>query len=294
MDQAPKYGGTVAEMLGVCSELKELELNYIHFGEISKIKFPKLEKFGTFWTPQLRDYMVDQFLSSHPQLKSNSIDWKTVLTSKTVRNLNSNIEKLELLGDIKLTPNLDELNGLKNLKSLYLCCSSFSGEKEVKSLAKKGLPIEELHLSGLDLSRTIVNGIKSMKHLKKIALTCGEVDDNDLLVEMVKAHPRLKSITAYYFAEEMGIKRIKEMVKLAPVLEHIEFHQEDSVVIGSKDFESILKLVQSRPNKTKLKIVLSGYGCNSKVPQILIEESREWLEFDVTDDTTLPAVMKCE
>lgn len=284
MDETPKHDGTVAEMLGVCSELKELELNYIHFGEISKIRFPKLEKFVTFETPQLRDYMVDQFLSSHPQLKSISMNWKTALTSKAVRNLNSNIEKLELLGDIKLTPNLNELNGLKNLKSLNLCCFSLSGEKEVKSLAKKGLSIEELHLSGLDLSRTIVNGIKLLKHLKKITLTSGEVDDNDLLVEMVKAHPRLKSITSDYFAEEIGIKRIKEMVKLAPELEHIEFHQEDCVVIGSKDFESILKLVQSRPNKTKLKIVLSGYGCKSKVPQILKKESREWLEFDVTDD----------
>lgn len=284
IDEAAKNDKTVAEMLNVCTELKELKLSSVYFGDISRIKFPKLETLIISDIPQLRDHMMDHFLTSHPRLKTLSMEWNTTLTSKAVRNINSNIEKLELLGCIQLSPNLDELNGLKSLKSLSLYgqvgWSNNEKQNAITSLAKKELPIEELHLFCFDLDE-ILNGIKFMKHLKKITLTSGEVDDNDQLVEIVKAHPQLKSIILDSFGEDIGIERIKYMIKLAPELEHFELDGENFLIIDSKDFESIHALVRNRPNKTKLMLVLSGETCKLEVPEILQKKSREWLEINV-------------
>lgn len=281
--------GTVAQLLSNCNELIDLRLTGVDFGGISKIVFPKLETMYIAMTPGLNDYMINRFSESHPHLKELTIDsWTGKLTPKAFRNLGLNLRKVHLIGVIDISTTyvdsmLKHLKRLKNLKSLGLNCLSLSADTVFNVLIEEDLPVEELHLTDFNFDSTFLSGIKSMKHLKMINFSDVEWDDENLLMEMVKAHPQLQSISLHSIGD-VTVNLIKELVKLAPKLEHMELDVTDYESIDSDDFTSIVKSIKSRLNKTKLKIELYCHGFELNVPEIIKKKNCEWFEIEIHDN----------
>lgn len=282
--------GTVSELLKNCNELIDLRLMFVDFSGISKIVLPKLESLHIAETPGLNDYMITRFSKSHPQLKKLTIgSWTGKLTPKALRNLGLNLSEFRLFGDIKISTTayvdsmLNHLKRLKNVKSFGLNCSSLSPDRVLNVLIDAGLQVEELQLTDFKFDSTFLNAIKALKHLKMIKLRDGEWENENLLMEMVKAHPQLQSIDLNRFGD-VTVDQIKALVKLAPKLEYMRFDVQNYERIDSDDFTSILKSVKGRPDKTKLKIELYAHGFVFNVPEKMIKESRDLLEIEIDDD----------
>lgn len=213
------------------------------------------------------------FLAINPSLKEIEVESLFKYPSELFTDRSSSIEKVHLLICPLTEGNAIGFKHLKNLLSLSLTFTwtepspTFVFEPFIREIGGADIPLKHLTLGSIQLSgedHRLCDEIFKLKHLETLSLRSLQWESVE---EFKQLSSKLHILSELQLKIEVGqivfIKDIKELVRWYSNLQHLEFSHDDELPayerheFCSKDFTEIVDIVEHRPKKTSLHIVLT-------------------------------------
>lgn len=287
-------GGTYdyrnASLFSICSQLTELVLEEVNFGNCFKQKYENLERISLVDIRETYAGAFNDFARMNPQLKSLTITDTDVPSTELSSHFYSVISSLSELEELKLHTNkkilyndvvkdLNHLAQLKNLKLFSFNCLWLPVGQLFNNFAEHNVPIEDLDLRNLSLASNIATGLSKLTQMKNIRFYDCETKPGQLPIA-VEGMLHLEKLHLCNF-EHVTVEDVKGVVQNARALKELKLFHQNDIVIGEKDFNEIGQLIKNRENNNMLNIDIVGSGCKLYVPAHIIEQYSLWLNVKV-------------
>lgn len=277
-------------LMDACVNLKALGLYNctIGYGNCIKRKFEKLEEAHIVETCGVD---VIDFIKLNPTLKKLRVIDNGVDLTKLVQTIGTslpNLVQLEIEEESasnknKLADNLPILSQLTSLKDLTLNFDSVEIEALMKNLAEKKVPIEKLKIINGKINDDAISSISKLTNVKVLEfVSITEKLTDEYLVQLAKEMPELQELRLEKYSSEITTIGLKKMLPHAKKLSLLVLKSIDSITVDVDDYKAMLKSVQSRSEKVKLRIELTSSGDKVNVPDTILAENRDIFYIDET------------
>lgn len=255
-------------------------------------QFNTVKEIHLIRNPNLTDFQLSHFVTSYPSLnklvirENDGLD--RVGAIRLVGQRLQHLVELEIDQDFtnsnmrEFQKSVESLSQLKCLKSLTLNFLDSSVEPLMKGLVANNVPIEQLTLKLGGITNDAIEAITKLKQIKTLEL----IDMEDLMdmqmVDLVKHLPLLQHFTLEGIsADELNCSTLKDIVARGTKLSSIDLKSIDYVLsIEDDDYKTMLRSVQSRPQKVQLSIEVSGRGSVIDFDEELLQKNRDWLNIN--------------
>lgn len=289
----------LSKVLSVCDELNTLHLDYCDLsnGKCIKRKFAKLEEAHFVSILGIDEAELSSFFTLNPKLKRLSILRNSDINpSKTLLSISKNLRNLVELDFQEVTHALHEfeksvahLDRLKWLKVLKLDFRSLPVSPLMKGLVAIQAPIEHLKIKRGEMDIDAIMAISQMKHMQFLELSEVDALTDEYLIKLAEELHRLKEIhleDLSYAPTTIGVLEVLSYAKRVSVL---SLKSVENFTIDVDDFETILSIVKSRPEKFKLFIQIMHNGEKGKkvdVPEAILLKNNNYLHIDEQIEVT--------
>lgn len=274
----------ISKLLSVCQQLTKLKLECMDFDKIHLKQFAKLEELVLYNIRGLNDDVFEQIARDHSKItKLDLNNMPNQLSTKVLSTIGSHLLSLK---ELCINNRLKESDGnvqeylsrltLKHLKYLKLNCSSLPVKYLFDALVSAQAPIAYLDLIKFTLDSETATSLSKMNTIEHLRLDKGiyEIEGGEL-VKAVGGMSMLKAIE--WNQREIDIHDIMEIIRVSKNLTTLKLLNVHGLIIGSKDYNEIVKLVKGRENYQPLNIEIKGKSCQKTVDDGLIKENLNWV-----------------
>lgn len=176
---------------------------------------------------------------------------------------------------------LSNLNSLKALKLSFKFNEPWSIAPLLNALATNQSPLELILLNNAEITDAAIESMSELKQLNRIQLDNVDGLTNDHVIQLSKELPNLQHFCLKGDSgEDITVTALKTMIRYSMKLSRIEISKADSISINSSDYFTMLEIIQKRPDKIQLSIILTGHGDIVNVPEEIVAQNREYLLID--------------
>lgn len=270
-------------LISVCLDLKMLNLSQCNIGngKCIKQKFKKLEEVHLNSISADPNAIIN-FFKLNPTMKKLSVQKTRVGQFRLVQAVNASLPNLKELTMYEWTDDSDDfvndfpvLDQLTSLKILRLNFHAVQMKILMENFAANNIPIEDLTIFCCQSTIAVIDSISELTKIKRLTLKYinGNFTDGSF-IQLVKALPELQELYLHGIQFGLTTNGIKKILLHATKLTYLHL-MTHSIVINLDDYNTIIKMVQSRLEKGKLRIWLECDGNKVNVPRDILEENRD-------------------
>lgn len=177
--------------------------------------------------------------------------------------------------------NLSYLCEMRSLKELTYNSKAFAFNLLVDKLANAKSPLEHLGIVHWRVDLQLLQSLRTLDSLTKLGIIrCKLIEIS--LADVAKHLPKLTELHIENM-DGMNIAEVKEMLPFAENLQVLSLRKniinfKEDIRIDDERFQSILQMIKSRKNFTKLVINYAFYSKYVAVSKDLMQQNRHWLE----------------
>lgn len=265
-------------------------------GQLLKQQFAQLQEVNLKDNDSPRDSTFVEFFTLNPTITKLSLgdnffeDPSTVVRAigQHLRNLvELNLDSFELWVDSDYTKDVDYLGRLKCLKRLVVLLTHLPCTPLLRTLANGNVPIEHLSISDSKVDKSAIDQLVRLKHIKVLKLLDTDNFTDVHLINVAQELPLLQELCVGVDHEDFTTIGVKKMLKFANNLTLLKLKSNHTLTIDVDDFKSMVKTLQNRTNKQKLRIEMETNGDKLNVPEKVLQENSDWLCIDEQIEDTI-------
>lgn len=253
--------------------------------------FPKMESISLRGTKGVENRDFVEFLKKNPQLKQVNVSHCNKLTANIYRSMaefTPTIEQIDFKsGSGTNRNNVEPFGRLQNLKSLTLVVDGNHAELAIRKIAASNIPLESLDVSRFDAfynTKVLFDEISKLKKLQTLRLRRVSDLDASHFIRMFEQLEELTDVHLCVIDLTMEARDLLRMVRSATKLQRFECYNldvEGRITIDAHTFQSLLQIVEERPNRTPLTLQLGGKAFAADVPAELMKSARDTLTLEI-------------
>lgn len=184
-----------------------------------------------------------------------------------------------LFGPNDLHQSIQYINQLKCFKVFEVYIGPRSCTQFVQKLIENSIHIQHLAINAPSFDEGAIDALAQLKEMRILKIFLSHGLNDEQLIQIGQKMPNLEELHLDSFIwEENTTNGVKKMLKLAN-LSLLKMKNNRRVSIDVDDYKDILRLIQKRPNKKKLRIEIDTCGRkkNVSVPNAILKKTSDWL-----------------
>lgn len=289
------YYPNLNELLNICPKLEILKIE-----SCSDIKnclnqrFEQLKEFHLVHSVRNVE-SINTFIITNPSLTKLKLVNSTA-NMRSIRLIGQHLHRLlelelldlafeegnwETIGMEASLQILSNLNSLMVLKLKLKFDEPWSIAPLLNELATNQSPLEMVLVGNAKITAAAIESMSQLKQLNMIQLDDVNGLTNDHVIQLSKELPHLQHFCLEgHSGENITGTALKTMIRYSKKLSRIEISKTDSVSINASDYFAMLEIIQNRPERIQLSIILTGHGDIVNVPDEILAQNREYLLID--------------